>query len=330
MEFTLAQFIATRRHVQNVASFCEGFADLDGFATPGYVYASDMPITITRDANGDERLGLLLGLETFDAPHDAKNLETMERRLYLFYIWECTILSHLIERGALCDDLDEDLKPLFALIGQDDAAPAAMFFSAPGRTADDWRTMNAEQRATLLTGYVDADVTTMVPKTDKSDATRIAKHFSELLQSEIGIKGIEEASRLNKAELMPGACHSHDFCDSNVLMNQAFIEVTGRQPETAQDFTLWLVAWDIAIAKSFNFVVRSVIDWTVITPAAATAAENHEAGYRAYADEKTRNRAREHYKGALLDMPGDWFDGFQDAEDDARQGNPPMYQPKGA
>lgn len=48
-----------------------------------------------------------------------------------------------------------------------------------------------------------------------------------------------------------GVCASHDFCDSNMVMDPAFTAVMGREAEASStdDAALWSAAWDHAKAR---------------------------------------------------------------------------------
>lgn len=54
---------------------------------------------------------------------------------------------------------------------------------------------------------------------------------------------------------------------------------------------------------------------------------DHERGYRAYLSGECQLQVEAHFSGEThLAMSDDWFDGYQDAQDDARMGNSPMYR----
>lgn len=85
----------------------------------------------------------------------------------------------------------------------------------------------------------------------------LAQAFAMVLLSWLTPQEWREMCRLNRAETHPGVCHSGDFCDSNMAMDEAFqyfgIEPLdyppGKDPETGMDDEvnrLWNAAWDFA------------------------------------------------------------------------------------
>lgn len=92
----------------------------------------------------------------------------------------------------------------------------------------------------------------------KEELSKIANKFSELLLEEIGKEKLDEVVSLNKEEENDDICHSHDFCDANVLMAEAFaavgIDLDKDFPAILQNkeiLDIWNQAW--ALAKSNEF-----------------------------------------------------------------------------
>lgn len=84
----------------------------------------------------------------------------------------------------------------------------------------------------------------------------LAQRFSELLKRAIG-QNITDVISRNVMEENRDVCHSHDFCDANEVMLQAWKDC-GHDPnditgETQSDEArrLWQDAWDIA--KEYDF-----------------------------------------------------------------------------
>ncbi len=80
-------------------------------------------------------------------------------------------------------------------------------------------------------------------------AERIAESFACYLRNELGQKAWDEmraANRTTEAD----ACASHDYCDANMSMHEAFAEITGRDPIAGpmsdDDIAVWNDAWAIA------------------------------------------------------------------------------------
>lgn len=76
----------------------------------------------------------------------------------------------------------------------------------------------------------------------------LAHAFLRELRATIGAKRMAEVARLNAAERDPGVCHSHDFCDANMVMDDAFRSVVGRgsRVSSVRDAILWTRAWNLA------------------------------------------------------------------------------------
>jgi Tfp pilus assembly protein PilV len=90
-----------------------------------------------------------------------------------------------------------------------------------------------------------------------------AKKFSELLNTAIGAEGVARAVRLNATPEYAGCCASHDFCDANGVMAEAFaacgvktfVDCSPEEsegPEYAAAVDLWNRAWDAAKAAGFD------------------------------------------------------------------------------
>jgi len=89
---------------------------------------------------------------------------------------------------------------------------------------------------------------------DTKLAIRLAKLFSEKVQIDLTARQVREMIYRNKCEPEgSNVCHSHDFCDANMPMAEAFKEATGREPMLNVDShnKLWTAAWDIAKAADF-------------------------------------------------------------------------------
>lgn len=62
----------------------------------------------------------------------------------------------------------------------------------------------------------------------------------------------------NSTETNINCCHSHDFCDANETMAEAFKEVLGRDIDLQSDIdtALWNGAWNYAAVKHLGRVAR--------------------------------------------------------------------------
>jgi hypothetical protein len=86
----------------------------------------------------------------------------------------------------------------------------------------------------------------------------ISAKFRQVLQKEVGMAELTIADAKNKMPLYKNACATHDYCDSNVYMENAFSHMTGRSPDSGSvyDLTLWDNAWDHARAAGFSKGVK--------------------------------------------------------------------------
>lgn len=78
---------------------------------------------------------------------------------------------------------------------------------------------------------------------------RLAHEFTRILRDEwLGAHNWAEMVKANAAETEIGICHSHDYCDANMAMLEAFKIVHGRECETNDDADalLWTDAWNEA------------------------------------------------------------------------------------
>lgn len=74
---------------------------------------------------------------------------------------------------------------------------------------------------------------------------RIAAAFRRGLLADIGASPLREADERNNAETDPRVCHTHDYCDANEYMADAFAEVMGRpiDLQSSADGAVWMDAW---------------------------------------------------------------------------------------
>jgi hypothetical protein len=90
-----------------------------------------------------------------------------------------------------------------------------------------------------------------------SQAHDLARAFATVLREWLTADEMAQVIEGNKTA-PEGVCCSHDFCDANMAMDEAFTRVTGRTyplgeegPQQKADNALWNEAWDIAIATEF-------------------------------------------------------------------------------
>lgn len=105
-------------------------------------------------------------------------------------------------------------------------------------------------------------------------AISVAKEFSRLLRETLSGYEFDCLLSLNADEPSDAICHSHDFCDANVVMDEAckalgLVTIFGSENEVAtkdedlaieEQCNLWNEAWSIAKLAQFD---PSAVDGTV-------------------------------------------------------------------
>ena len=96
---------------------------------------------------------------------------------------------------------------------------------------------------------------TMTAATTLPEKEALAAAFVRILRQTIGEEKYAKVVALNGVELNPDVCHSHDFCDANMVMDAAFhtfgvdpleygyTEEDGMSQEVCD---LWNAAWNRA------------------------------------------------------------------------------------
>jgi len=99
------------------------------------------------------------------------------------------------------------------------------------------------------------------------NANKIAREFSAMVRKELANDLPEIIRRNNSPEYM-GACATHDFTDSNLIMAESFESVMGREfDSSAQDSALWNRAWDIARVAGFRMDQETAPETQTAKPA---------------------------------------------------------------
>lgn len=83
-------------------------------------------------------------------------------------------------------------------------------------------------------------------------AKTVAAAFSSILRETLTKDEMQEVIERNRSLINTTSCASHDFCDANELMAEAFTEV-GIEFDIDNDEQrmLWGAAWDIATRAEF-------------------------------------------------------------------------------
>ena len=88
----------------------------------------------------------------------------------------------------------------------------------------------------------------------KNDVTLLSIAFSAGLKRELRDDQLIKMIALNREEADDKICHSHDFCDPNVIMMEAFKECFQRSLDLTDPDQMDLVnkAWERAIKINFK------------------------------------------------------------------------------
>lgn len=82
----------------------------------------------------------------------------------------------------------------------------------------------------------------------------LAKEFSQSLKSALSSEEMNDLVKKNKSETTPGICHSHDYCDANMVLHVVFMK-HGMDIADEGGRERWGEVWDSAwnLAKSNDF-----------------------------------------------------------------------------
>lgn len=80
---------------------------------------------------------------------------------------------------------------------------------------------------------------------------RLAREFSRLLLVALGRKKVLAINWRNKAEQSLNVCHSHDFCDANMIMLEAHQNLGFDPGYSRAEVKLWNDAWNLAFKNGF-------------------------------------------------------------------------------
>lgn len=89
----------------------------------------------------------------------------------------------------------------------------------------------------------------MKPTPSLPSPHELARGFSRVLRKRLSPDELAECVRRNDSEANPGICHSHDFCDANMAMAEAW-ELLTSLPHCPE--ALWDAAWNIAKTSNFT------------------------------------------------------------------------------
>jgi hypothetical protein len=79
-------------------------------------------------------------------------------------------------------------------------------------------------------------------------AETVAEVFIMVLKEQLSPEEIQEVIRLNAAETDENVCHSHDFCDANMVMAEALKRLGVEARASSETSTrLWNEGWNLAV-----------------------------------------------------------------------------------
>lgn len=83
----------------------------------------------------------------------------------------------------------------------------------------------------------------------------LPREFGKALRSLLPAEEMQEVVLRNQNESRPGICHSHDFCDANVVLHEVFlahgmdIAVEGGRDRWGE---IWDSVWNVARSRDFR------------------------------------------------------------------------------
>lgn len=92
-------------------------------------------------------------------------------------------------------------------------------------------------------------------------ANKVSRTFSMLIKGSMTADELKEVIRRNDADTDPACCHSHDFVDANMLMDEAFKANNINLDINSDDhICIWSDAW--LIAKENDFFTKQTNNQT--------------------------------------------------------------------
>lgn len=82
----------------------------------------------------------------------------------------------------------------------------------------------------------------------------LSREFAHVLCTWLTVEEMRQVNLRNPTPAYKGCCASHDFCDANMAMDEAFHNFgmsLGDDPDDVHRFDLWNHAWDLAKANNF-------------------------------------------------------------------------------
>lgn len=86
----------------------------------------------------------------------------------------------------------------------------------------------------------------------------VGDEFARLLLEEIGAAKLAEVIRRNGIDRDPRVCHSHDYCDANMVMADALLDAAGIidvDADNEEHTALWNRSWNYARERGFAWTL---------------------------------------------------------------------------
>ncbi|MEE8489378.1 MAG: hypothetical protein V3S43_03525 [Acidimicrobiia bacterium] len=83
----------------------------------------------------------------------------------------------------------------------------------------------------------------------------VGKRFAEIVRRDLA-DDLEEIVRRNLTDEYENCCATHDFCDANMLMDEAFKDIMGRELRVDDDVDLFISSWAWAKARGSDFKIQ--------------------------------------------------------------------------
>lgn len=81
----------------------------------------------------------------------------------------------------------------------------------------------------------------------------LARDFALELEATLTPEEMGEVIRRNLAETDPNVCHSHDFCDANMVLHAVLVRhgIMSEESGDVDPYT-WMVVWELAKDAEFD------------------------------------------------------------------------------
>lgn len=138
-------------------------------------------------------------------------------------------------------------------------------FQDPGDDGFNWVVLEDEEKGRVDLCPVDINLqikprytvgTHQIRLLHSANIHRLALEFSASLRALLSAEEFQLVVQRNAAETHPNICHSHDFCDANVVLHEVFL-AHGMDPAEEGGMNRWGSVWDevwtLAKVRGFDF-----------------------------------------------------------------------------